>query len=126
MDMGCGLCGLGDAMLLFVFQFVLAPPLTGVVTGLLSGWMLPRLRWWPWALLGLAVGAGFVVLRTGLLVFQVSAEAMTGEFTQWWISHIFALLPFPFVLYLALRRNERQKPVARGVDDTEPTVVFGR
>ena len=87
---------------------------------------LPRLKWWPWALLGLAVGAGFVVLRSVLLVFQISAEAMTGELTQWWITHTFALLPFPFVLYLALRRNERQKPVARRVDNMEPNVVFGR
>ena len=126
MDMGCGLCGLGDAILLSVFQFILAPVVTGVVTGLLSGWMLPQLKWWPWALLGLAVGAGFVVLRVVLLVFQVSADAMTGDLGQWWISHISALLPFPFVLYLALRRNEGRKLVGRRVDDTEPTVVFGR
>ena len=111
MDMGCGLCGLGDAMLLFVFQFVLAPLVTGVVTGLLSGWMLPRLKWWPWALLGLAVGAGFVVMDIVLLVLLASVEAITGELGQRWISHTVALLPFPFVLYLALRRNEGQKHV---------------
>ena len=124
--MGCGLCGLGDAILLSVFQFILAPLVTGVVTGLLSGWMLPRLKWWPWALLGLAVGAGFVVMGIVLLVLLASVEAMTGELGQRCISHTVALLPFPFVLYLALRRNERQNPVDRRVDDTEPSVVSGR
>ena len=112
MDMGCGLCGLGDAILMSVFQFVLAPPLTGVVTGLLLGWMLPRLRWWPWALLGLAVGAGFVVLGIVLLVLLVSAEAMTGELGQWWISHTLAMLPFP--VRAILRSSQKRGAETRG------------
>ena len=74
MDMGCGLCGLGEVILALV-QFVLAPPITGAVTGLLVELMLPRLRWWTWLLLGLAVGFGFAALHIGLVASAVSTGA---------------------------------------------------
>ena len=113
MDMGCGLCGLGEALLLALVQFVLAPPTTGAVTGLLVGWMLPQLKWWTWLLLGMAVGVGSAALHIGLVVSAVSTGVILGsEVTAWWTSMTFALLPLPIVLFLALRRNNRTKSVA--------------
>lgn len=108
MDMGCGLCGLGEALLLSLFQFVLAPPTTGAVTGLLVGLMLPQLKWWTWLLLGLAVGVGSAALHIGLYVSAVFTGVISGsEVTAWLTSMTFALLPFPIVLFLALRCNNQ-------------------
>lgn len=108
MDMGCGLCGLGEALILALVQFVLAPPITGAVTGLLVGLMLPRLRWWTWLLLGLAVGVGSAALHIGLVASAVSTGVIPGgEVTTWGTSMTFALLPLPRLLLLALRSNNR-------------------
>lgn len=116
MDMGCGLCGLGDALLLALVQFVLTPPITGAVTGLLVGWMLPQLRWSTWILLGLAIGVGSAALHIGLVVSAVSTGViLDSEVIAWWTSITFALLPLPVVLFLALRRNNQTESVAAAV-----------
>ena len=70
---------MGDALLLALVQYVLAPPAAGPVTGVTVGWMLTGFRWWRWLLLGLAFGLGSAALYIGQVTARCINRCHSGQ-----------------------------------------------